>query len=94
MLCIDLPDVARFETGFGEGEAHARDRSDTTRGRRRDVVGVGVAAAAEDLTEDRRAPFDGVVTDVPISPGDQLENGALLLTIDEATGAGGDGDDG
>ena len=31
------------------------------------------------------APFDGAVTEVPISVGEQVENGALLLTIEEST---------
>ena len=29
------------------------------------------------------APFDGTVTELPIAVGDQVENGALLLTIEE-----------
>ena len=29
------------------------------------------------------APFDGVVTELLISPGGQVENGALLLLIEE-----------
>ena len=29
------------------------------------------------------APFDGTVTELPITAGGQVENGALLLTIEE-----------
>ena len=29
------------------------------------------------------APFAGTVTELPIAVGDQVENGALLLTIEE-----------
>ena len=50
---VDLSDVAGLEPGVGEREPHAGDRADTAGRRRGDVVGVGVAAAPEDLAEDR-----------------------------------------
>ena len=58
---VDLPDVARLETGVVEREPHARDRPGTARRGRGDVVGVGVARRPEDLAEDRRPARLGVL---------------------------------
>ncbi len=51
---VDLLDVGRVDAGVGEREAHAGDGADATRRGGGDVVGVGVARAAEDLADDVR----------------------------------------
>jgi propionyl-CoA carboxylase alpha chain len=38
-----------------------------------------------------RAPFEGEVTDIPIVVDQQLDNGALLVTIEESVDGGHDG---
>ena len=51
-----------------------------------DTVSAGqvlVVLEAMKMEHHISAPFDGIVTDVPIAVDDQVDNGALLLTIEE-----------
>jgi hypothetical protein len=91
---VDLLDVGRLEAGVVERQLHAGDRPDAAWRRRGDVVGVGVARAAEDLADDRRAArhwaashsssTNAAAPSPMTKPSRSASNGRLVPVLDSA----------